>query len=95
MSLIHHGIIIALKTNGAIYMTINVKDEVVMKASVIKRTNHSEFAKNFKGIVASIVGNTADVTTSTGLRSVPLANLAVVRQVTDARTGQSSRLILD
>ena len=76
-------------------MTINVKDEVVMKSSVIKRTNHSEFAKNFNGIVDCIVGNTADVVTPNGVRSVPLANLTVVRQVPDTRTGQSSRLILD
>ena len=41
-------------------MTIKLKDEVVMKAAVIKRTNHSDFAKNFKGVVVNIVGKTAD-----------------------------------
>lgn len=76
-------------------MTIKLKDEVVMKSSVIKRTHHSDFAKNFKGVVTKIVGNTADVETSTGLRSVPTANLAVVHHVIDTRTGTSSPLIVD
>lgn len=76
-------------------MTINVKDEVVMKASVIKRTNHSNFAKNFKGVVTQIVGNTADVQTTSGIRSVPVANLSVVRNVFDVRTNKTSRIILD
>lgn len=76
-------------------MTINVKDEVVMKATVIKRTHHSDFAKNFKGVVMKIVGNTADVQTATGIRSVPVANLNVVRNVFDARTNKTSHLIVD
>ena len=76
-------------------MTINVKDEVVMKASVIKRTNHSNFAKNFKGVVTQIVGNTADVQTTSGIRSVPVDNLSVVRNVFDVRTNKTSRIILD
>lgn len=89
------GIINHLKKNGVIQMTINLKDEVVMKSSVIKRTHHSDFAKNFKGVVTQIVGNTADVQTATGIRSVPVANLAVVRNVFDARTNKTSRLIVD
>lgn len=76
-------------------MTINVKDEVVMKATVIKRTHHSDFVKNFKGVVMKIVGNTADVQTATGIRSVPVANLNVVRNVFDARTNKTSHLIVD
>ena len=76
-------------------MSIKINDEVVMKASVIKRTNHSEFAKNFKGVVKTVIGNTADVVTSNGLRSVPIANLTVVRNVPDARTGKVSRLIIN
>jgi hypothetical protein len=76
-------------------MSINLKDEVVMKSSVIKRTHHSDFAKNFKGVVTQIVGNTADVQTATGIRSVPVANLTVVRNVFDARTNKTSRLIVD
>jgi len=89
------GIISHLKQNGVIEMRINVKDEVVMKASVIKRTHHSDFAKHFKGVVTKIVGNTADVRTASGVRSVPVANLAVVRNVLDARTNKTSRLIVD
>lgn len=76
-------------------MTINVKDEVVMKATVIKRTHHSDFAKNFKGVVTKIVGNTADVQTATGIRSVPVANLTVVCNVFDPRTGTTTRIIVD
>lgn len=76
-------------------MTINVKDEVVMKASVIKRTHHSDFAKHFKGVVTKIVGNTADVQTASGVRSVPVANLTVVRKVFDTRTNKTSCLIVD
>ena len=76
-------------------MSIKINDEVVMKASVIKRTNHSEFAKNFKGVVKSIIGNTADVVTTNGLRSIPVANLTVVRNVYDVRTGKVARLIID
>lgn len=76
-------------------MSIKINDEVVMKASVIKRTNHSEFAKNFKGVVKAVIGNTADVVTSNGLRSIPVANLTVVRNVHDARTGKVARLIID
>lgn len=91
----NYGIISYLKQNGVIEMTINVKDEVVMKAAVIKRTHHSDFAKSFKGVVTRIVGNTADVETSTGVRSVPTANLAVVRPVLDSRTANVSRLIID
>lgn len=76
-------------------MSIKINDTVVMKASVIKRTNHSEFAKNFKGVVMEVVGNTADVLTDNGLRSVPVANITVACNVPDARTGKVSRLILD
>lgn len=76
-------------------MTINVKDKVVMKAAVIKRTHHSDFAKNFKGVVVNIVGNTADVKTATGIRSVPTANLSAVRSVYDKRTEKTSTLIID
>lgn len=76
-------------------MTIKVKDEVVMKSAVIKRTNHSDFAKNFKGVVVNIVGNTADVQTPTGLRSVPTANLSAVRSVYDVRTEKTSQIIVD
>lgn len=76
-------------------MTIKLKDEVVMKASVIKRTNHSEFAKNFKGTVVNIVGKTTDVQTSTGIRSVPTANLSAVRSVYDSRTLITSSIIVD
>ena len=76
-------------------MTIKLKDEVVMKAAVIKRTNHSDFAKNFKGVVFNLVGNTADVQTQDGLRSVPTANLSAVRSVYDSRTEKTSRIIVD
>jgi hypothetical protein len=76
-------------------MTIKLKDEVVMKAAVIKRTNHSAFAKNFKGIVVNIVGKTADVQTSAGVRSIPTANLTAIRSVYDARTEQTACIIID
>lgn len=76
-------------------MTIKLHDDVVMKASVIKRTHHSDFAKNFKGTVVNVVGQTADVQTATGVRSVPSANLTVVRTIHDIRTGTTSRLIVD
>lgn len=76
-------------------MTIKLKDEVVMKAAVIKHTNHSDFAKNFKGVVVNIVGKTADVETLDGIRSVPTANLSAIRNVCDARTEKTSRIIVD
>jgi len=76
-------------------MSIKINDEVVMKSSVIKRTNHSEFAKNFKGIVKNIIGNTADIKTDNGIRAVPIANLTAARSVSDSRTGTVSRLIID
>lgn len=76
-------------------MAIKLKDEVVMKSAVIKRTNHSAFAKNFKGVVVNIVGKTADVQTLDGLRSVPTANLSAVRSVYDARTEKTSSIIID
>lgn len=76
-------------------MTIKLKDEVVMKVAVIKRTNHSAFTKNFKGVVVNIVGNTADVQTLDGIRSIPTANLSVIRSVYDARTEKTSCIIID
>lgn len=76
-------------------MTIKVKDEVVMKSSIIKRTNYSDFSKNFKGVVVGVFGNTVDVQTDTGIRSVPAANLSVVQNIYDSRTRTTSRLVVD
>lgn len=76
-------------------MTISVNDSVVMKASVIKRTHHSDFAKNFKGVVVKVCGNTADVDTPHGIRSVPVANITALKKVQDSRTGISSTLIIE
>ena len=76
-------------------MAIKVNDTVVMSKEVIRRTNHSEFARTFKGVVVAIVGNTADVETFSGVRSLPLANLSVVRNVKDPRTQKTSTLIIE
>ncbi len=76
-------------------MNIKIDDSVIMKASVIKRTNHSDFAKNFSGIVKNIIGNTADVLTSSGVRSVPIANLLAIKQIKDSRTGKNSSLFVE
>jgi hypothetical protein len=76
-------------------MTIKVKDKVVMKASVIKRTNYSDFSKNFKGVVVGVFGKTVDVQTDTGIRSVPAANLSVVQNIYDSRTRTTSHLVVD
>lgn len=76
-------------------MTIKVGDTVVMNKSVIKRTNHSEFARTFRGTVVAVFGSSCDVETDSGIRGVPVANLTPVRDVPDARVGRSSKLILD
>lgn len=76
-------------------MTISVNDSVVMKAAVIKRTHHSDFAKNFKGVVIKVCGNTADVETPQGVRSVPVANITALKKVRDNRTDISSTLIIE
>ena len=76
-------------------MTIKVGDTVVMARSVIKRLNHSEYAKTFKGEVVAVFGNTCDVKTVKGLRSMPCVNLAPIREVYDRRTDRKSIMILD
>lgn len=74
-------------------MAIKVGDTVVMKGSVIKRGG--DFAKNFKGVVVKMFGATCDVETIDGVRSVPLTNLAAIRDVHDHRTQKSAKIILD
>ena len=76
-------------------MSIKVGDSVVFKGSVIKRCNHSEYSKNFKGEVVAVFGGTCDVKTLDGVKAVPVANLAKVKEVYDYRTEKSSKIILD
>lgn len=76
-------------------MAIKVGDTVVMKKSVIKRTNHSEFARTFRGTVVAVFGSSCDVKTDSGIRGVPVANLTPILDVPDARTGRSSKIIVD
>ncbi|MNY56800.1 hypothetical protein D3C86_1929150 [compost metagenome] len=76
-------------------MTIKVGDTVVMARSVIKRLNHSEYAKTFKGEVVAVFGNTCDVETVDGLRSMPCVNLAPIREIYDWRTERTTKMILD
>lgn len=76
-------------------MTIKVGDTVVMSNAVIKRTNHSEFARTFRGTVVAIFGGTCDVQTEAGIRAVPISNLTPIRDIPDARTGRTSKIILD
>ena len=76
-------------------MTIKVGDTVVMSKAVIKRTNHSEFARTFRGTVIAIFGATCDVQTDSGVRGVPVANLTPVREILDTRTGHTSKIIMD
>jgi hypothetical protein len=74
-------------------MAIKVGDTVVMKSSVIK--HGGDFAKNFKGVVVKMFGATCDVETLSGIRAVPVANLAAIREVYDYRTERASKIILD
>ena len=76
-------------------MTIKVGDTVVMSKAVIKRTNHSEFARTFRGTVIAVFGATCDVQTDSGVRGVPVANLTPIRDIPDARTGRTSKMVVD
>lgn len=76
-------------------MSIKVGETVVMSKEVIKRTNHSEFVKNFKGIVKAVFGATCDVETANGTRSVPVKNLVALKEVFDSRTQKTSKLIIE
>lgn len=76
-------------------MAIRVGDTVVMSKSVIKRTNHAEFARTFRGTVVTIFGGTCDVQTEVGIRAVPIVNLTPIRDIPDARTGRTSKVIID
>jgi AICAR transformylase/IMP cyclohydrolase PurH len=76
-------------------MTIKVGDTVVMSKAAIKRTNHSEFARTFRGVVIAVFGGTCDVQADSGVRGVPVANLTPVREVLDTRTGRTSKIIMD
>jgi hypothetical protein len=57
-------------------MTIGNGDTVVLKGSVIKRSGHSESARNFIGVVKNVFGKVCEVETIDGVRGVPVANLA-------------------
>ncbi len=76
-------------------MTIKVGDTVVFKGSVIKRCNHSEYTKNFRGVVVKLFGSTCDVETLSGVRAVPTANIVPVKDIFDSRTQTNAKVIID
>lgn len=57
-------------------MAIKIGDTVVLKGSVIKRSGHSEFSRNFIGVVKGVYGKVCDVETFDDIRGLPVANLA-------------------